>query len=49
MAKTHHPTIKYKDPNDYTKQDLKSNTLYFDKNRNQMLKQKKWIFENMKK
>ena len=48
ISKTHHSTILYKDPNDYTKKDLKSNTFYFDKNRNQMLKQKKWIFENRK-
>ena len=48
ISKTHHSTIIYKDPNDYTKQDLKSNTFYFDKNINQILKQKKWIFENKK-
>ena len=48
ISKTHHSTIIYKDPNDYTKQDLKSNTFYFDKNRRQMLKQKKGIFENKK-
>ena len=38
----------YKDPNDYTKQELKNNAFYFDKNNNQMLQQKKWIFENKK-
>lgn len=38
----------YKDPNDYTKQILKNNNFYFDKNNNQMLKQKKWKFENKK-
>ena len=48
ISKTHHSTIIYKGPNDYTKQDLKSNTFYFDKNINQILKQKKWIFENKK-
>ena len=34
----------YKDPNDYTKQVLKNNTFYFDKNSNQILKPKKWQF-----
>ena len=48
ISKTHYSQIIYKDPNDYSKQDLKSNTFYFDKNRNQMLKPKKWIFENKK-
>ena len=38
----------YRDPNDYSKQDLKNNSFYFDKNNNQMLKQKKWII-NYKK
>ena len=35
----------YKDPNDYTKQVLKNNTFYFDKNSNQILKSKKWQFQ----
>ena len=38
----------YKDPNDYSKQLLKNNTFYFDKNNNQMLKNKKWIIEDKK-
>ena len=38
----------YKDPNDYSKQDLKNNSFYFDKNNNQILKQKKWIIEYKK-
>lgn len=38
----------YKDPNDYSKQVLKNNTFYFDKNNNQMLKQKKWPFQSKK-
>lgn len=36
--------LLYKDPNDYTKQLLKNNYLYFDKNNNQMVKQRKWKF-----
>ena len=44
----HNSGLIYKDPNDYSKQELKNNTFYFDKNENQMLKQKKWIFENKK-
>lgn len=43
-----HTQLRYKDPNDYTKQTLKNNTFYFDKNSNQMLQQKKWLFENKK-
>ena len=35
----------FKDPNDYTKQLLKDNYLYFDKNNNQMIKQRKWPFK----
>ena len=38
----------YRDPNDYSKQDLKNNSFYFDKNNNQMLKQKKWIIDYKK-
>ena len=36
------PGLEYKDPTDYTKQKLISNYLYFDKNNNQMLKNRKW-------
>ena len=43
-----HSGLRYKDPNDYTKQMLKSNTFYFDKNINQMLKPKKWRFNDKK-
>ena len=35
----------FKDPNDYSKQLLKDNYLYFDKNNNQMIKQRKWAFK----
>lgn len=45
---SHNTGLIYKDPNDYTKRELKNNTFYFDKNNNQMLQQKKWIFENKK-
>ena len=45
---SHNTKLVYKDPNDYTKQTLKNNTFYFDKNNNQMLKNKKWIFQNKK-
>ena len=45
---SHNSGLIYKDPNDYSKQELKNNTFYFDKNENQMLKQNKWIFENKK-
>ena len=38
----------YRDPNYYSKQDLKNNSFYFDKNNNQMLKQKKWIIDYKK-
>lgn len=47
-SSSHISGLKYKDPNDYTKRELKNNTFYFDKNNNQMLQQKKWIFENKK-
>lgn len=43
-----HNRLIYKDPNDYSKQILRSNTFYFDKNSNQMLKPKKWIAGNKK-
>ena len=36
------PGLVYKDPTDYTKQILPPNNLYFDKNNNQMLKNRKW-------
>ena len=35
----------FKDPNDYTKQILKDNYLYFDKNNTNIIKQRKWLFE----
>lgn len=38
----------YKDPNDYSKQLLKNNIFYFDKNHHQMLKNRKWIIEDKK-
>jgi hypothetical protein len=47
-SSSHNTGLIYKDPNDYTKRELKNNTFYFDKNNNQMLQQKKWIFENKK-
>ena len=43
--------IQYIDPNDYSKKELKPNYLYFDKNNNQMLKNRKWsvkFFDNKK-
>ena len=52
LPKTKNTTgLQYIDPNDYTKQQLKPNYLYFDKNRNQMLKNRKWstkFFDNKK-
>ena len=36
--------LEFKDPNDYSKQLLKNNYLYFDKNNNQMIRQKKYKF-----
>ena len=36
------PIIKYINPIDYSKQKLKSNTFYFDKNNQQFLKHKNW-------
>ena len=38
--------LEYKDPNDYSKQLLKNNYLYFDKNNTQMIKNKKWKFND---
>ena len=45
---SHNSKLIYRDPNDYTKQELKSRTFYFDKNNNQILRQKDWINENKK-
>ena len=45
---SHNSKLIYRDPNDYTKQELKSRTFYFDKNNNQILRQKDWIIENKK-
>ena len=36
------PKIKYVNPIDYSKQDLKENFLYFDKNNKQFLRHKNW-------
>ena len=36
------PAIKYINPIDYSKKQLKSNTLYFDKNNQQFLRHKNW-------
>ena len=36
------PKIKYINPIDYTKKDLKGNTFYFDKNNQQFLRHKNW-------
>ena len=36
------PTIKYINPIDYSKKQLKANTLYFDKNNQQFLRHKNW-------
>ena len=36
------PKIKYVNPIDYSKQDLKENFLYFDKNHKQFLRHKNW-------
>lgn len=36
------PIIKYVDPNDYSKENLKSKFLYFDKNNQQFLRHKNW-------
>ena len=44
----HNSKLIYRDPNDYTKQELKSKTFYFDKNNNQMLREKHWIIDNKK-
>lgn len=38
----------FKNPNDYTKKLLKSNTFYFEQNNNQMIKPKKWKFGEKK-
>jgi len=35
----------YRDPNDYSKKLLKGNYLYFDKNNEQMIKNRKWKFK----
>ena len=40
------PGFKYKDPTDYSKQQLLPNYLYFDKNENQLLKNRKWPLNN---
>ena len=37
--------FEYKDPNDYSKKKLKSNSFYFDKNSNQDLKPKIWAYD----
>jgi hypothetical protein len=37
--------LEYKDPNDYSKQLLKNNYLYFDKNNTQIIRHKKWKFK----